>query len=114
VVTADGTKSVKLFSHKSQKVGWRKLLPILRHDYLGKPERAVREWLKLLNEFDRLDERQAELHAQMRRATDKNSRSRIKSVRKQMDLLVAARQRALAAEAKWSTLRLREAPGQER
>lgn len=107
VSTTDGTKRVEMLGTTGQKVTWKKLTSVLKKSYKKSPDSAIKRLEKLLNTFDALDQRETELNAQLARNQDKNKKSSVKKIEKQLEKLAKERQDALDAEAKARELELR-------
>lgn len=109
----DGSGVVGLSGAQSQKELWQAMTRVLREAYLGDPERAVKEQLKLLASFDHLDQREDLLEEQIDLEIEKRGpRSpRVARLRRELERVRAQREVALAREKEIVSLPLRPRNG---
>jgi hypothetical protein len=106
----DGSNPMPLDGQQSQKLLWESMVTVLERSYAGNPETAVKQLLKLLNEYDFLDYREDELKARLDDELVKNGAksSKVKDLQKQLAEVAERRTRTAEREAKLSDLGLRK------
>jgi hypothetical protein len=101
--TADGGKIVPLKKLGAREM-WDGMESVLKVAYRKSPTSAVKDWQKLLSEFDALDSRETELNAQLEGANERKA----KAIQDKLARLQQDRERALAKEQEIRELPLRE------
>ncbi len=110
LTTWDGRVRYDLDGRQSQKKLWGIMTKILELEYRRNPESAVRNWLRLLNQFDFLDSRIRELEDQIARLQEKGDLRRAAALEKKLAHFKNDKEKALAREKDLMNLVLRRAP----
>ena len=82
--TWDGSKRIAMLGKGQAKVTWSKISKLLKLEYKKDATRAVKELQKLLNHYDSLDQREAELREQIEKGKTSGRLARVKSLEKKL------------------------------
>gem|GEM_PF-547247 len=97
-----GSRPVVFDGNQTQSKLWKGMYGVLEQRYGKNPERAVKKWLSLLDRYDALDARRAQLREELleERAEKGPSSSRAKKLSKKLAELEADKAKVTAAEQK--------------
>lgn len=117
----DGSGRIDLDGTQSRSKLWKAMTKVLRRDYEGNPGRAVKELLKILNQFDRIDALEADLMDDLDRELERSGPDspKIRKVQARLKALGEEHEALLATAQELRTLELRAPesepePGEER
>ena len=102
--TADGTKMVSV-RKPSPKDVWVRMSSVLRAAYAKNPTAAAKAWVRLLNTFDALDDKEKTLNEQLQKARA----SKRKSIEAKLAKLARDREKAMVKERELRALPLKPA-----
>jgi hypothetical protein len=99
---ADGSGAVPLDGNQSQSELWQAMGKLLDETYVGNHTTALRDWFKLLTQFDHLDSRRIELNEALDREIEKSGpdSAKTKTIRQALAKLEKQREELLEKEAK--------------
>ncbi len=108
--TWDGTNVIPLPGTQSQKHLWNVMANVLKTDYKRDAKIAVKNWLRVLDKFDSIESRKAELERQRDEYEAKGKPQRAARAEKDLHKLAKELDKSLAMERKLMDLVLRHAP----
>jgi hypothetical protein len=108
----EGAKVIPLPGKQSQKKVWTSLTSIMKIDYKKDPNKAIKNWRKILNSFDSLDSQLKEFRGQLEKMELKYGpkSDKAKKLAAKIEKLDKAKKKALADEKANMNLILRHAP----
>lgn len=108
----DGSDAVSLDGQQTQAELWREMERLIELDYEGRPAKAVRDYLRLLDGYDAIDSIQQEKRRQLEEELDERGpkSSKAKRLRKQLAELESRRAELQEREAEVLDLGLRPLP----
>ena len=108
----DGTAVVDMDGQQTQSDLWKAMTKLIRLEYRGDPQKALKEIFRCLNAYDSIDSRELELRDRYEDALDRHGpkSSKVKKLQKKLEKLVAERKTVEAREQELMEFDLRPLP----
>jgi len=106
---SDGTGIVRFDGRQAQQSLWKVMGKVLEQSYRGNPERSVKELLKLLVQFDIIDDKESRLLRECDEALETKGpqSSRFLKLKRELEAVNVERQKLLSQEKRLRSLALR-------
>lgn len=108
LASADGKKVVRFLGNARQRVNWADIATVLKNSYEKDPTKAIRGLERLMNTFDVLDAKVANLGDQIALASEKNNTATLKMLKAKLAKAETERQKALVDERQLKDLGLKK------
>lgn len=105
----DTQRIVRALGTTKQKLDWQDVLDVLKVDYKKSPAKHVKELMRVLDKFDKVDGLRKSVADQLKRAEEKNQKSKIRRLRAKLAKLDKDFEQIATREKEYQDLGLRRA-----